>query len=697
MGGFEDGGAQDDDGAGDDLNPGANARQQSSTGYSADGKAAAGRSADERAQTAQLREARQPQVDSGQQPPTADSPYDSVHAAVNIDHDYDQVGDEFENPEGAANTTQAIEAVNNVEAGLVADAPDAGVEAYLQAVQASRDASQLEVENAESNSDQKRAREAKARRKKFYAALVGFGVVGLISVIACAATGQFDSDDGSGGSGGGGSGGGSDGPDTEPFSETNLDASAPVTIDVPTQVAKAGKTPIDKTSVKLVDHDDGDETVFTIDKVGTFKLDQASGVVTFTPLATFQGGKAMINVTIADTSGNRSKPAMISLSFKEKAAPDVQNVTKSGINPSKVFEIDVPSEIVAKHANPIDNASVQLIGHVKGNANLVDVFQRGQFTLDPATGKVRFSPLAYFIGGMSARVGVSIADTAGKRSAQATITLEFDQRPGVADQIIQADLSQINAVTFNPVTGTGVTRGMAATKGTYDIDPSTVVFLMPMPLEMGDPQRGRISVTGGKTAKAENEGTWSIDNAGTITFTPESGFTGSPTPMTYQLFDTKGIPSNVGSLTITSYLDQLEAQIKKINAMDDAAFWTFFEQSVINSPDWGSLNNPGESAAKLILFREILNTVDLVTRKGFAAGAFDPVFAARSDATSRTPEFLAWVQAGFSVDALYSHATALADKNTSATIKNTTLGERFNRIWVMKRFIALWDQLVNGT
>jgi uncharacterized repeat protein (TIGR01451 family) len=36
------------------------------------------------------------------------------------------------------------------------------------------------------------------------------------------------------------------------------------------------------------------------------------------------------------------------------------------------------------------------------------------------------------------------------------------------------------------------------------------------------------------------EGTWSVDDNGTVTFTPESGFTGDPTPITYTVEDTQG-------------------------------------------------------------------------------------------------------------------------------------------------------------
>ena len=46
---------------------------------------------------------------------------------------------------------------------------------------------------------------------------------------------------------------------------------------------------------------------------------------------------------------------------------------------------------------------------------------------------------------------------------------------------------------------------------------------------------------GSTTLVVANEGTWTIDtNKGEITFTPLTGFTGSPTPVTYKVADAQG-------------------------------------------------------------------------------------------------------------------------------------------------------------
>src|SRR5690606_1978654 len=47
-----------------------------------------------------------------------------------------------------------------------------------------------------------------------------------------------------------------------------------------------------------------------------------------------------------------------------------------------------------------------------------------------------------------------------------------------------------------------------------------------------------------------NEGTWVLNPDGSVTFTPESGFTGDPTPITYTVTDNAGLVSNVATITV---------------------------------------------------------------------------------------------------------------------------------------------------
>jgi len=53
------------------------------------------------------------------------------------------------------------------------------------------------------------------------------------------------------------------------------------------------------------------------------------------------------------------------------------------------------------------------------------------------------------------------------------------------------------------------------------------------------------------TLVVAGEGSWLVDNAtGDITFTPEAGFLGDPTPVTYQISDSTGLQSNIATVTV---------------------------------------------------------------------------------------------------------------------------------------------------
>ncbi|PID66276.1 MAG: hypothetical protein CR975_03880 [Gammaproteobacteria bacterium] len=55
---------------------------------------------------------------------------------------------------------------------------------------------------------------------------------------------------------------------------------------------------------------------------------------------------------------------------------------------------------------------------------------------------------------------------------------------------------------------------------------------------------------GGKELVVDGEGTWTVDNTGKITFTPEAGFNDDPTPIQYTVKDDKGLMSNPATVWV---------------------------------------------------------------------------------------------------------------------------------------------------
>jgi large repetitive protein len=54
-----------------------------------------------------------------------------------------------------------------------------------------------------------------------------------------------------------------------------------------------------------------------------------------------------------------------------------------------------------------------------------------------------------------------------------------------------------------------------------------------------------------KAVTAIGQGTWKANDDGTVQFTAEGGFTGTPAPMEYTIADSNGQVSELGTLTAT--------------------------------------------------------------------------------------------------------------------------------------------------
>lgn len=275
------------------------------------------------------------------------------------------------------------------------------------------------------------------------------------------------------------------------------------------------------------------------------------------------------------------------------------------------------------------------------------------------------------------------------------VNLDFDTPPLVRDQFIQADMAQVNKVSFNPLTGKGIDMGGAAIKGTNDIDPTMLVFRVPMPLEGGLPQQGSITITNGRTAVAAGEGTWTIDPVdGNITYVREAGFQGSPTPLTYTLFDKSGIEPIVGKLVITSYLTQVVAAVTALNSMTDAAFWKNYQDNIVNSRDWGALDLPANIVAKLTLFRTTHLVMSEITRQSLKDPDIAAVKKALPSDTALTASFKVWGAKGFDLAVLYAQAVSLSpDVNPVSGITN---GSRYLRLTIIAKLLGMWKGAIDA-
>jgi CshA-type fibril repeat protein len=158
----------------------------------------------------------------------------------------------------------------------------------------------------------------------------------------------------------------------------------------------------------------------------------------------------------------------------------------------------------------------------------------GTWTVDP-TGQVTFTPEVGFTGDPTP-IDYNVTDSTGQVSNDATITINYPQSAPTA----------VNDAVSNPTVGTPTTLPTVANDADAenDIDPTTVTLTDPAATDTdADGDADTLVVAG--------EGTWTVDPVtGDITFTPEAGFLGDPSPIDYNVTDTTGQVSNDATETV---------------------------------------------------------------------------------------------------------------------------------------------------
>jgi CshA-type fibril repeat protein len=179
----------------------------------------------------------------------------------------------------------------------------------------------------------------------------------------------------------------------------------------------------------------------------------------------------------------------------------------------------------------INSSTVALVGADANNE--IIVANEGTWSVNNTTGDITFTPVAGFTADPTA-VTYTVTDNTGVVSNAASVTVDYPQTPTVSTE------DNVTAVSGNEVVIDVLANDSDPQN---DTDPTTVKIIDPT----GNP------VT---TLTVPNEGTWDVNaTTGAISFTPVTGFTGDPTPITYVVSDTTGNTSSPVTVNIVISLD----------------------------------------------------------------------------------------------------------------------------------------------
>ncbi|HEL2576461.1 TPA: YSIRK-type signal peptide-containing protein, partial [Streptococcus suis] len=297
--------------------------------------------------------------------------------------------------------------------------------------------------------------------------------------------------------------------------------------------------PIDQTSITLLDENNQPTTVVEAKDadgniVGVYTLDTDTGVITFSPNSDFVGTPVPVTVQAKDTNGTPVETTY---------TPTVTSVTPVafGDETTGLQGQSQTSDLKFKEGDPVapvyneDGTLVnpaQFIDPTTGQPTdvttlpaLKDGVQVGTYTLDPTTGQVVFQPNKDFTGTPDA-ITVQVTD---KNGTPVTATYTPTVTPVVP--------------TAEPATTEGK-QGQTQTTDAKDlftagdngapIDNSTITLIG----EDGQP----VTEVPAKNDAGEVVGKYVLNADGTITFTPNPDFIGTPVPVTVQAKDANGTP-----------------------------------------------------------------------------------------------------------------------------------------------------------
>ena len=282
--------------------------------------------------------------------------------------------------------------------------------------------------------------------------------------------------------------------------------------------------------------DDG-STTKTVDGVGTYTV-APDGTVTFVPDPSFTGTVPAVTVVREDKNGTKASATYtptvnpVTLTPTNKVSEDLQNVPQTE-TPTFALSDDETAQITSKKlidpatGQPTDETSVTVAGE-------------GNYTLDPTTGAVTFTPEKDFVGtakGVTVQASATVTNEAGKTS---TITSDASYTPTVVAAVPTATPATSKDIQGVTQTGTptfaGTTVQVNGQDKTITIKDNSYTLL--------DKDGNEVSTTPAYAADGTTEiGTFTIDPATSqVTFTPtDKSYTGQVTPVKVQAESSNGI------------------------------------------------------------------------------------------------------------------------------------------------------------
>ena len=247
-------------------------------------------------------------------------------------------------------------------------------------------------------------------------------------------------------------------------------------------------TPSAQYPAKLVDPATGqptDEKTVTVPGEGSYTIDPTTGAVTFTPEPQFTGTAKGINVSLTAPVGQDKNGQPVTATATAKYTPTVTPVkptatpdTSTGVQGET--QTGKPTFTEGNTETPIKEGSVKLLNpdgtEANGPVDALDPSGKkvGEYTVDPTTGVVTFTPTDKSYTGKVQPANVQAEDKNGTK-VKTTYTPTI---VGVTPTATPATTEDVQGKTQeSPVSFEGGKTTIAGEEKTVDIDPATYTLL----------------------------------------------------------------------------------------------------------------------------------------------------------------------------------------------------------------------------
>lgn len=313
---------------------------------------------------------------------------------------------------------------------------------------------------------------------------------------------------------------------------SDLDRSAPFGEDIVFVVGE-GQQNVDPTTLRLEPLGDqaayeasADGTRVTERDVGVWTLDRATATVRFAPESDQVRLVAPMGITGGDGEGATAATALLSTAYPVLFSRQQAALPGTEI----VFDLSTGIRDVRSDSLRFDAADAPEGADVSADGTTLTVPDQGTWRIDLESRTVTLTPQEGFEG-TADPVAITARGVYADNPVSASLTAIYSP--------IVATLRDDEARTApgRPVS-VDVLGNDTAGSGSQPLEPATVEISALEATNLADLRDGR-----GKRLVIPGEGEFTVSGNGAVTFTPEEGFSGRTSTITYHVVDSAGIPA----------------------------------------------------------------------------------------------------------------------------------------------------------